>query len=148
MHSLKRFLIINVQVGDGTNLVIMLAGALLKEAEDLLRMGLKPTEVAEGYELALEKALAILETLSIRREGPRTSQRKVGFSCCQACVDRAKRVTVLQDLPQCAPRSNPFQRRRSDTFKPSMPSRSPSTIPARICPPRCDGPTPLPAKPT
>ena len=64
MPSLKRFLIINVQVGDGTNLVIMLAGALLKEAEDLLRMGLKPTEVAEGYELALEKALAILETLS------------------------------------------------------------------------------------
>ena len=42
----------------------MLAGALLKEAEDLLRMGLKPTEVADGYELALEKALAILETLS------------------------------------------------------------------------------------
>ncbi len=42
----------------------MLAGALLKEAEELLRMGLKPTEVAEGYELALEKALEILETLS------------------------------------------------------------------------------------
>lgn len=52
------------EVGDGTNLVIMLAGALLKEAEELLRMGLKPTEVAEGYELALEKALEILETLS------------------------------------------------------------------------------------
>ena len=64
MHSLQRFVIFYVQVGDGTNLVIMLAGALLKEAEDLLRMGLKPTEVAEGYELALEKALAILETLS------------------------------------------------------------------------------------
>jgi len=37
---------------------------LLKEAEELLRMGLKPTEVADGYELALEKALEILETLS------------------------------------------------------------------------------------
>jgi T-complex protein 1 subunit theta len=42
----------------------MFAGALLKEAEELLRMGLKPGEVAEGYELALEKALEILETLS------------------------------------------------------------------------------------
>jgi len=52
------------EVGDGTNLVIMFAGALLKEAEELLRMGLKPGEVAEGYELALEKALEILETLS------------------------------------------------------------------------------------
>jgi T-complex protein 1 subunit theta len=29
-----------------------------------LRMGLKPTEVAEGYERALEKALEVLETLS------------------------------------------------------------------------------------
>ena len=44
----------------------MFAGALLKESEDLLRMGLKPTEVASGYELALEKALAVLETLSCK----------------------------------------------------------------------------------
>merc|ERR1711981_39609 len=54
------------EVGDGTNLVIVLAGALLKESEDLLRMGIKPTEVASGYELALEKALNILETLSCK----------------------------------------------------------------------------------
>ncbi len=52
------------QVGDGTNFVIVFAGALLKEAEDLVRMGLKPTEVAEGYELACEKALAFLEECS------------------------------------------------------------------------------------
>jgi len=52
------------EVGDATNFVIIFAGALLKEAEDLLRMGLKPTEVAEGYERALEKALEVLETLS------------------------------------------------------------------------------------
>ena len=51
-------------MGDGTNFVIILAGALLSEAEDLIRMGLKPTEIAEGYEMALEKALAVLETLS------------------------------------------------------------------------------------
>merc|ERR1712018_281023 len=50
------------EVGDGTNFVIILAGALLKEAEDLVRMGLKPTEVAEGYELACRKALEFLET--------------------------------------------------------------------------------------
>jgi len=49
------------EVGDGTNFVIILAGALLKEAEDLVRMGLKPTEVAEGYEIACRKALEVLE---------------------------------------------------------------------------------------
>jgi len=50
------------EVGDATNFVIIFAGQLLKEAEDLIRMGLKPTEVADGYERALEKALEILET--------------------------------------------------------------------------------------
>lgn len=50
-------------MGDGTNFVIILAGALLSEAEDLIRMGLKPTEIADGYEMALEKAIAVLETL-------------------------------------------------------------------------------------
>ncbi|RWS17726.1 T-complex protein 1 subunit theta-like protein [Dinothrombium tinctorium] len=45
------------EVGDGTNFVIVLAGALLEQAEELIRMGLKPVEVIEGYELAREKIL-------------------------------------------------------------------------------------------
>jgi len=52
------------EVGDATNFVIIFCGALLRQSEELLRMGLKPTEVAEGYEMALEKALEVLETLS------------------------------------------------------------------------------------
>ena len=32
----------------------------MTNAEELLRMGLSPTEIAEGYEMASEKALAIL----------------------------------------------------------------------------------------
>ena len=49
-----------LQVGDGTNFVLILAGALLERAEDLLRMGLSPTEVIDGYEMAAQKALDIL----------------------------------------------------------------------------------------
>ncbi|KAK4881480.1 hypothetical protein RN001_004799 [Aquatica leii] len=51
------------EVGDGTNFVIILAGALLENAEELLRMGVTPTEVAEGYEKALTKSLEILPSL-------------------------------------------------------------------------------------
>jgi len=47
-------------VGDGSNFVLVLAGALLEHAEDLLRMGLSPTEVIEGYETACKKAMEIL----------------------------------------------------------------------------------------
>lgn len=51
------------EVGDGTNFVIILAGALLESAEELLRLGVTPGEVAEGYEKALEKCLEILPSL-------------------------------------------------------------------------------------
>ena len=51
-----------VQVGDGTNFVLVFAGALLEHAEDLLRMGLSPPEVIEGYKMAVEKALNILSS--------------------------------------------------------------------------------------
>ncbi|EEZ98562.1 T-complex protein 1 subunit theta [Tribolium castaneum] len=51
------------EVGDGTNFVIILAGALLEASEELIRLGVTPTEVAEGYEKALEKCLEILPKL-------------------------------------------------------------------------------------
>jgi len=51
------------EIGDGTNFVIIFSGALLEAAEDLLRMGLTPTEIVEGYEKALYKALEILPSL-------------------------------------------------------------------------------------
>lgn len=52
------------EVGDGTNFVLVFAGALLDAAEELLRMGLSPPEVIEGYEKACKKALEILPDLS------------------------------------------------------------------------------------
>uniref|UniRef100_A0A8D9AF76 T-complex protein 1 subunit theta n=1 Tax=Cacopsylla melanoneura TaxID=428564 RepID=A0A8D9AF76_9HEMI len=52
------------EMGDGTNFVIIFAGALLSNADNLLRMGLTPSEVINGYKLALAKSLEILPTLS------------------------------------------------------------------------------------
>ncbi|CAG2122554.1 unnamed protein product, partial [Medioppia subpectinata] len=53
-------------VGDGTNFVILFAGSLLESAEELIRMGLKPTEIIDGYELAVNKVLdEILPKLSV-----------------------------------------------------------------------------------
>ncbi|KAF8131995.1 chaperonin Cpn60/TCP-1 family [Boletus edulis] len=52
------------EMGDATNTVIIFAGELLKKAEHLLIMGLHPSEVIKGYELACSKALAELEDLS------------------------------------------------------------------------------------
>lgn len=43
-------------MGDRTNFVLMFAGELLKKAEYLLTMGLHPSEIIVGYELARDKA--------------------------------------------------------------------------------------------
>lgn len=51
------------EIGDGTNLVLIFAGALLDSAEELLRMGLSPAEVIEGYEMACKKAVETLPEL-------------------------------------------------------------------------------------
>jgi T-complex protein 1 subunit theta len=51
------------EIGDGTNFVVILAGALLTNAEDLVRMGLKPVEIVKGYEMALKKCMEVLPTL-------------------------------------------------------------------------------------
>ncbi|XP_077448913.1 T-complex protein 1 subunit theta isoform X2 [Stigmatopora argus] len=48
------------EVGDGTNFVLVFAGALLDLAEELLRMGLSVSEVIDGYEKACRKALELL----------------------------------------------------------------------------------------
>lgn len=45
------------EVGDGTNFTLQLCGALLASAAELVRMGLKPTEIIDGYELAADKIL-------------------------------------------------------------------------------------------
>ncbi|PHH82096.1 hypothetical protein CDD82_6982 [Ophiocordyceps australis] len=53
------------EMGDATNLVIVFAGELLLKAEDLLRMGLKTSDIVLGYEKAMAMALDTLETLAV-----------------------------------------------------------------------------------
>ncbi len=49
------------EVGDGTTTAVVLAGELLKEAEDLLEQNIHPTVIAKGYRMAAEKSQEILE---------------------------------------------------------------------------------------
>ena len=52
------------EVGDGTTTAVVLAGELLKNAEDLLEKDVHPTVVAKGYRLAAEKAQEILNEMA------------------------------------------------------------------------------------
>ncbi|KAJ5576401.1 Chaperone tailless complex polypeptide 1 [Penicillium sp. DV-2018c] len=57
----------DAEMGDGTNLVIVLAGELLKKAEELIRLGLKTSDIVSGYEKAQNFALSTLEELEVDR---------------------------------------------------------------------------------
>ncbi|KAL9002722.1 MAG: hypothetical protein Q9188_004360 [Gyalolechia gomerana] len=62
------------EIGDATNMVIILAGELLRKAEELIRMGLKTSDIIQGYERAQREALNILDQLVIDKVNDIRSQ--------------------------------------------------------------------------
>ena len=52
------------EVGDGTTTAVVLAGELLKKANDLLDKKIHPTVIAKGFRLATEKAQEILRSIA------------------------------------------------------------------------------------
>ncbi len=52
------------EVGDGTTTAVVLAGELLKQAEDLLDQEIHPTVITRGYRLARERSTNILDDIS------------------------------------------------------------------------------------
>jgi archaeal chaperonin len=52
-------------VGDGTTSVVVLAGALVEKAEELLEMGIPPAIISEGYHSALQMAIEIIRKVAI-----------------------------------------------------------------------------------
>lgn len=56
------------QVGDGTTSAAVVAGELLKKAEDLIEQEIHPTIIASGYRLAAEKAVEVLNSLAMTVE--------------------------------------------------------------------------------
>jgi thermosome len=53
------------EVGDGTTSVVVLAGALLKKAEELMAKNIHPTTITSGYKKALEKAIEVLDKVAV-----------------------------------------------------------------------------------
>merc|ERR1711881_812323 len=52
------------EIGDGTTGVVVLAGALLEQAEELLDRGIHPIRIADGYDQACDIAVAELDKIA------------------------------------------------------------------------------------
>lgn len=53
------------EVGDGTTSAVIIAGELLRRAEELIDLGIHPTMIVHGYRSAAEKAQEILQGFAI-----------------------------------------------------------------------------------
>jgi len=54
------------EVGDGTTSSVILAGALLGKAEDLINKNVHPSVIVDGYDAASQRALDLLQKISVR----------------------------------------------------------------------------------
>ena len=54
------------EVGDGTTTAVIFAGELLKRAEKLLQQKIHPTVINEGFRKAADKAIEILDKMSVK----------------------------------------------------------------------------------
>lgn len=54
----------DIEAGDGTTSVVILAGALLEAAENLIHKGIHPTRISEGFAIALKKSLEVINEVA------------------------------------------------------------------------------------
>jgi len=90
------------EIGDGTTGVVVLAGALLEQAEQLLDKGLHPIRVADGYEMAAKVAIdrldEIAEIFEVDLENPEalieTAMTTLGSKIVNRCHRQFAKIAV------------------------------------------------------
>ncbi|EEP76367.1 T-complex protein 1, epsilon subunit [Uncinocarpus reesii 1704] len=65
------------EIGDGTTGVVVLAGALLEQAADLIDKGIHPIRIADGFDQACEIAVSHLDKISDEVKFSRESQENL-----------------------------------------------------------------------
>ncbi len=72
------------EVGDGTTSAVVIAGALLDKAEELIEKGVHPTIIVDGYRKAVEKAVEYLDEISVKiKPGDRATLNDVARTSMQ-----------------------------------------------------------------
>ena len=81
------------EIGDGTTGVVVLAGALLEQAADLIDKGIHPIRIADGYDQACEVAVAelnkISDTIEFSKKDTQTLHRVAKTSLGSKIVSKA-----------------------------------------------------------
>ena len=62
------------EVGDGTTSVVVLAGALIERAEELISKNVHPTVIVDGYRKSAFKSIEILNSIAMKVDGKEKDQ--------------------------------------------------------------------------
>jgi len=54
----------DIEAGDGTTSVVVMAGSMMSQCERLLEMGIHPTAISDGFAVALKKSLEVLNSIA------------------------------------------------------------------------------------
>lgn len=90
-------------VGDGTTSVVVLAGALVAKAEELLDMGIKPATISDGYQKGLQMAIDELGNIAIAHDpSDRDVMKKLVLTCLgskaiSSCAEAEDIARILVD---------------------------------------------------
>lgn len=89
------------EIGDGTTGVVVLAGALLEQAETLLDRGLHPIRIADGFELAaqfatnhLDKIAKSFDIVSSKQHLIHAAKTALGSKVVSRCSERFADIAV------------------------------------------------------
>lgn len=90
-------------VGDGTTSVVILAGALVAKAEELLDMGVSPTTISDGYRKGLEIAIDELGRIAVPCEPADTQMMEklvttcLGSKAISLCAEAGDIARIIVD---------------------------------------------------
>lgn len=73
----------DIEAGDGTTSVVVMAGALLKASQDLLNKGIHAAAISDGFGVALNKAKEIIQGMSIPVD---LNDRDILIQNCVTCL--------------------------------------------------------------
>ena len=84
---------VDTHVGDGTTSAAVLIGSLLKEAKELLKIGIPTATITRGYEKSLDYTLRVLDEIKIKSD---RRDKKVMKQLLITCLD-GKAIFDLQE---------------------------------------------------
>ena len=90
------------EIGDGTTGVVVLAGALLEQAESLIDRGIHPIRIAQGYDTACNIAIEHMKTITDKIEWSadniepliKTAMTSLGSKIVSRCLRKLAEISV------------------------------------------------------